>query len=572
MRFSQMFGTTLREAPSGTETVAQRLVLRSGLVGTLAPGVHAYMPLGWRALQAIGDLVRTEWRGVGGQEVALPLAQPLDKWNRSARPGYQPSDPPRFRDEANREVAVGMRRDQAVVRLARSQISSHNQLPVLLFEEGQRMSRQVGRRLGLIGSIASHVMLGYSLHADRANSTAFYERMCDSIDASLRHCDLEPLRAEATIGDEARGAGLSTLGWVMPHEYGEDTYATCSRCGYRATISAAQMAEPAAEDAELLPLEEVATPGAETIAALAEFLGVPEHRTLKVVFYSERGQVVCVAIRGDRTVDEKKLAAVLGSGEFYASTEGELASVGTVGGYGSPVALKEVRVIADRTVVAARNLVGGANRAGYHLLNVNTPRDFRVDQVADLAEVEDDDRCPGCEGTLQVQAGVELARAELLGDALSQVLEATFLDSQGRSQFPHLASYTVGLDRLLMAVVCEHHDEHGIKWPSSVAPHQIHLVGLNLNKTEIAEEAESLYVALLDKGFTVLFDDRNASPGVKFNDADLIGLPLRLTVSARSLRDGGVEVKWRNEAEREVRALEDLPSVLAALALPARSG
>ena len=566
MRFSQMFGTTLRDAPAGADTDAQRLAVRSGLVSSLAPGIHAYLPLGQQALRRFSEIVRAEWTAVGGQEVALPLVQPVDQWQRSGRQGALPLDTARFRDESSRELAAGMRREWAVMQLARSQINSHSQLPVLLFEEAHRISRRSQRRLGLLGSSAYHVVLGYSLHADADDSLAFYGRMSSTIENILRRCGLEPLRAEAAVGVQTTLEGRKAHSWVIPHQFGGEPFVSCQGCGYTAVLSAARMAAPIAEEGQDLPLEEVATPGAETIAALAEFLHVPQHRTLKVVFYSERGQVICVAIRGDRTVDEGKLAAVLGSGEFYASTEDELASVGTVGGYGSPAGLTGARVLADRTVLATRNLVAGANKAGYHLLNVNTPRDFQIDQVADLAKVEDGDPCPHCEGTMRVQAGVELARAEIMGSDLSQELDATFLDAQGRSQSPLLASYAVGLDRLLMAVIEAHQDEQGIIWPRSVAPYQVHLLGLNLNKPEIAEEVERLYGDLRSRGFSVLYDDRNASAGVKFNDADLIGLPLRLTLSSRSLRDGGVEVKWRGQSEREVRTLEDLPLVLRGFA------
>ena len=556
MRFSQLFGRTLREAPAGAEMAAQRLALRAGLVRSLAAGVTAYLPLGFRALSRLADLVRAEWTALGGQQMTLPLVQPVELWERSGRYDALRLDMPRFRDEANRELAAGMGHEEAVMELARSEISSHHQLPLFLFAVGVRISRRTERRGGLLSLSAYHVVQGYSLHADEADMAACYERLSQANEAVFARCGLEPLRAEAEVG---AADGCKAHRWLLPHEAGPDIFVRCHDCDYTATLAAARMAEPLPEEAEELPLGEVATPGAETIAALAEFLHVPAQRTLKVVFYTVRGRVVCVAIRGDRTVDEAKLAHVLGSADFYPSTADELAAVGTVGGYGSPMGLRGARVIADRTVAAARNLVAGANKAGYHVRNVNTPRDFPIDLVADLARVEEGDRCPRCGSRLALRAGIELARAEMRGSRLSESLDVTFLDEQGQARPLRMASYGLGLDRLLAAVVETHHDEQGIVWPPACAPYQVYLLGLNLNKPEVAEQAESLYRDLQARGVAVLYDDRDASAGVKFNDADLIGLPLRVTVSSRSLQQGGVEVKWRAQQERRVLAFEELP-------------
>jgi len=555
VRFSQLFGRTLREAPAGEEMAAQRLALRAGLGRSLAAGVVAYLPLGWRALSRLADLVREEWTALGGQQVTLPLVQPVELWKRSGRYDALRLDMPRFRDEAHRELTAGMGHEEAVMELARSEISSHHQLPVFLFALGARISRRTERRGGLLSLAAYHVVQGYSLHADAADMAAFYARLCAATETIFERCALQPLRAEAEVGT----ADICTAQrWLLPHEAGPDTFVRCQACDYTATLATARMAGPQPEEAEELPLEEVATPGAETIAALADFLHVPTHRTLKVVFYTVRGRVICVAIRGDRTVDEAKLAHVLGSADFYPSTEDELAAVGAVGGYGSPMGLRGARVIADRTVAAARNLVAGANKAGYHVRNVNTPRDFPMDLVADLAGVEEGDRCPHCGGRLALQAGIELARAAMPGSRLSEALNVTFLDEQGRARPLFLAAYGLGLDRLLAAVIETHHDEQGIVWPPACAPYQVHLLGLNLNTPEVAEQAESLYRNLQGRGVAVLYDDRDASAGVKFNDADLMGLPLRVTVSSRSLQQGGVEVKWRAQQERRVLTFEEL--------------
>jgi len=323
------------------------------------------------------------------------------------------------------------------------------------------------------------------------------------------------------------------------------------------------MAVPDPADETALPIEEIATPDASTIAALAAFLDVPEERTLKVVFFTVRGRVVCVAIRGDRKVDEAKLASILQDATFYASTEAELEAVGAVAGYGSPIGLRGVRVIADQTVPVSRNLVAGANKPGYHVVNVNTPRDFTIDQVADIAQVEDGDACAHCSGVLSLGNAIELARCTMFGSELSEALDVSYLAADGKSRSPHLSSYRLTLDAVLAAILETHNDEHGIVWPESCAPFDIQLVALNLNKTEVTVQAEALYSELLDMGLRVLFDDRNTSAGVKFNDADLMGLPVRITVSNRSLKQGGAEVKRRTEDSRSIILLADIRSYLA---------
>jgi prolyl-tRNA synthetase len=555
LRLSRLFGRTLREAPGFAEANAHRLALRAGLMRSLAPGAHAYLPLGRQAVLRLAGLVRAEWERLGGQEMALPLIQPVDLLERSGRYAVLRAGLVRYRDDAQRELAAGATGEEPILGLAGPEIGSHHQLPVFLFEMTHVLSRQASRR-GWPGWGASHVARGFTLHGDPGDMEKFYALALSAIDAIFERCEVRPVRALASPG------ASSAHHWLLPQPSGQDAIVRCSRCEYAAIPLAAGSAQPEQEQKDELPLEELATPGAETIAALAQFLGVPTHRTLKVVFYTVRGRVICVAIRGDRAVDEEKLARVLGEPDFSPSTEAELAAAGTVPGYGSPIGLQGVRVVADRTVAAARNLAAGANKAGYHVRNVNTPRDFEIDLVADLARVQEGDPCPRCAGTLSLTPGIRLAQAEMMGTELAEVLGVTYLGADGRARPLALASYSIGLDHLLAAVLETHHDDQGIVWPLACAPLQVHVAGLNLNKPEVAEKAEALYRELLAEGVSVLYDDRDASAGVKFADADLIGLPLRLTISARSLDQGGVEVKWRSEADRAIVSLADLPAVL----------
>ena len=325
--------------------------------------------------------------------------------------------------------------------------------------------------------------------------------------------------------------------------------ARCPGCGYAAERSWAMRDWPDPPAGDELPTEEIETPGCDTIASLAEFLGISAAQTLKMVFYSVAGRVTCVVIRGDRAVDEDKLARVLGTDQYYASLDNELAEVGAVGGYASPIGLDpgKLRVVADPSVRASKNSVSGANRPDYHIRNVNVPRDFEPGEWADLAVVEPGDPCPHCGSALVVEPAFALARAKAPAPCEADV---EYLDTEGRTHALWTAHWQLDLGRLMAAIVESHHDDYGILWPQVCAPFDVHLVALDLRKEDVAAQAEGLYARLRAAGLRVLYDDRSASAGIKFNDADLLGCPLRLTVSKRSVRDGVIEAKWRNSRER----------------------
>ena len=508
MRLSKLFGRTLRETPAEAETTGHALLLRAGMIRPLPSGTHSCLPLGWRAIRKIQGIIREEMEAIGGQELFMPCP-----------PGTH----------------------EVILDLARREISSYRQLPLVVYQVG------------------FPTLEGYSFHADQADLDAHCHRVQQATLNILHRCGLEPLVAEAAAGVE----------FVLPHEKGEETLARCGECGYVASLESATAAkEPVGAGEELREIEEVATPGVDTIAGLAEYLGLPTSRTAKAVFYTTGDQLLFVVIRGDLEVDEAKLARLLGTTELRPASEEEIRAVGAVPGYASPVGLTGVRVIVDDSIPLSRNLVAGANREGYHLRNVNYPRDFRAELVADIALVREGDACPSCGSALRLERAIELGRIRELGTGPSQAAGATFLDRDGRARPLALGHSTIELDRLMAAVAEAHHDEQGIVWPPALAPYQIHLVALGMRNPEVVEAAESLYADLQAHGYEVLYDDRNESAGVKFNDADLIGLPLRLTLSRRTLAQEGVEVKGRWEAESRVIALDRLPDQLKEL-LPA---
>ena len=507
MLLSRLLGKTLRQPPANAHLISHQLLIRAAYVRSQEAGLFTYLPLGVHALQRLRAWLRAELASLDGQEIEIPLP-----WG--AEPVRQ------------------------LVRLVDREVDSYRQLPLLLFRMATRSWPDSPSRAGLFGaserpSLAIHIFGGAPL-ADEA------DQVSGVLDRLLAACEVDWTWADCGAGDRA--------GYYL-HSAGDQEVALCPACGYAAERSSMPGTWPPPPEEPELPTEEVATPGCDTIASLAEFLDIPPSRTLKMVFYSVEGRVHCIVIRGDRTVDEAKLARLLGTDQYYASLEEELAAVGAVGGYASPIGLdsSRLRIVADPSVRSGRNFVSGANRPGYHIRNVNIPRDFEPGEWVDLALVEDGDPCPRCGGALQIEPAFALARAVAPAPCTPK---AEYLDPHGRGQPLWQARWTLDLGRLWAAIVEEHHDEHGILWPVASAPFDVHLLLLDARKEAVSEQATALYDRLRSEGFAVLYDDRPLSAGVKFNDADLIGLPLRLTVSKRSVKEGLIEAKWRTSAER----------------------
>jgi prolyl-tRNA synthetase len=522
MRLSMLLGKTLRQPPSEAHLPSHQLLARAGYVRGLEVGLFAYLPLGNLTLRRLHKVVRRELVPLGGQEVHLPFL-----------PETEPG--------------------RTWVRLVHREVDSYRQLPVLLFQLATRTLAQPRARAGLFGAserpfVQIQAFGGTDMQSVERQIAAALGRIWSA-------CDVKTVWAEAGNGD---------WGAYYPHGSGDEELVRCPDCGYAAERSWATTAWPQLPEEAELPPEEIETPGCATIAALAEFLDIPAAQTLKMVFYSVEGKVTCAVIRGDRAVDEDKLARVLGTDQYYTSLEDELASIGAVGGYASPIGLDQarVRVVADPSVRAGRNFVSGANRPDCHIRNVNIPRDFVPGQWADLALVEPGDACPHCGAALQIESAFALAQNVVPAPCRPEV---EYLDSEGRAHPLWMASWQLDLGRLMAAVVESHHDDYGILWPPACAPFDVHLVALDLRKEAVAAQAEALYERLQADGWAVLYDDRNASAGVKFNDADLIGIPLRLTVSKRSVKEDAIEAKWRDSRERLKLDDEGLAAELARL-------
>ena len=547
MRMSALFGRTLREVPSGTEVAGHGLLLRAGFVRPLAAGVFSYLPLAKRSLDKVSNILREEMEACGGQEVSMPVVHPAEIWEKSGRYAAIGPELVRLRDRRRRAMVLAMTHEEVVAGLVAGEVGSYQQLPRLVYQLQTKFRDDARPRAGLIRAREFTMKDAYSLDPDEEGLDRQYRALYRAYFRIFARCGLPTV---------AVGADVGIMGGNLAHEFmylspvGEDTILLCDTCGYTANRQVAEFLKPAAEPEEQRPIEKVATPQADTIEALSALLGVPRARTAKAVFMvatvGEEERFVFALVRGDMELNETKLANAVGAGELRPAHTEEIRAVGAEPGYASPVGLRDALVVADDADALSPNLVAGANEEGFHLLNVNHGRDFEADVVADVAAAERGSACPECGSPMRAERGVEVGNIFKLGTRYAEAFGAYFLDRDGGRKPVVMGSYGIGVGRLLSCIAEEHRDEDGLVWPVSVAPYHVHLVAPD------DEAALGLYGELRSAGVEVLYDDRRESLGTKFKDADLIGAPLRLTMTPRSLKNGGVEVKLRRERESRI--------------------
>lgn len=569
MRFSHLFGHTLREPPSDAEMDSHKLLLRGGFIRPLAAGLYTLMPLGYRVARRIEAILRQEMERIGAQEVLMPVLHPAEIWQATGRWDSTGSALMRLQDRSGRDYALAMTHEEVVADLARREVQSYRDLPRVIFHIQTKLRDEPRPRGGLLRVREFLMKDAYSLHPDAASLDDFYPRILEAYRRIFARCALPAVAVEADTGIMG---GADSHEFMLPHPAGEDRLLRCPACGYAANVERAEFRLPAEPAQALAEPQPVATPGCATIADVAAFVGVPTRQTLKAVFYTRQHatrELVFVVVRGDLEVNETKLVNLLGGGVLQPASDDEIRAAGAEPGYASPVGLRVrasrdgpgVLVVADRSIQAGANFVAGANREGYHLTGVNFPRDFAVTLLADVAQAQAGHLCPRCPGSLAAESAIELGHCFKLGTRYAESLGALYLDPEGQQRPVVMGSYGIGLGRLMAAVVEAHHDEAGIVWPPALAPFDVHLV--LLGKDEERPAADEVYALLREAGWETLYDDREESAGVKFADADLIGCPLRVTVSKRSLQAGGVEVKARWAAERQVVPVAALLDIVA---------
>ncbi|MEK6256547.1 MAG: proline--tRNA ligase [Chloroflexota bacterium] len=556
---SQLFTQTLRDAPADAETTSHKLLVQSGFIRQLGAGIYTLMPLAKRAVAKLENIMRDEINAIGGQEIFMPVVHPADLWKETNRWYEIGNEMSRFYDKNEHDMVLAMTHEEVVADLVRKDIQSYRQLPRLIYHIQTKWRDDPRPRAGLIRVREFTMKDSYSLDKDEAGLDKQYRAHYQAYFNIFNRCGLPSVAVKSDVG---------MMGGSMAHEYmylnpiGEDTLLMCEECGYMANRQIATFQKPKADEEEQLVMEKVATPDTSTIDALADYLKVPAAKTSKAVFMiakinedqDEVEKFIFANVRGDMDLNETKLANALKAKELRPATTEEIVAVGAVPGYASPIGLKNVVVVVDDIIPDSPNLVAGANEAGFHMLNVNHGRDYQSHIVADIAAARPGDLCPVCQHSLHESRGVEIGNIFKLGTKYTKGLGATFLNQNGKPEPVIMGSYGIGSGRLLACVVEEHNDENGIIWPISISPYHVHVVALRGGE----EAADKLYVELSEAGLEVLYDDRKDSPGVKFNDADLIGIPIRLTLSKRSLEENGVELKLRRDKDNEIVPLAEI--------------
>jgi prolyl-tRNA synthetase len=559
MRLTKLFGKTQREIPAEADTISHQLLLRTGMVNQVTAGVYTIMPLAWRSLKKIENIVRDEMNKADGQEITMPVLQPLELWQKSGRAEILGKTLFTFNDRREHSLILGPTHEEVVTELAARHVQSYRDLPLMVYQIQTKFRDEPRPRAGLV-RLREFVMKDlYSFDVDEAGVEISYQKMLQAYENIYKRCGLKAIIVEA---DSGAIGGKFSHEFMLPTESGEDTVISCPKCGYTANAEKAVFNKGATKSDPPAAIEEVATPGRKTIEELEAFLKISARQTLKAVFYMADNKFVFVVIRGDLLVNEIKLKNALHCQELRLATDAEVKEQGIVAGSASPVGLKGIMVVADDSVNSGTNFIAGGNKPDLHIKNVNYPRDFHADIVADIGLAEAGSRCAKCNSKFGAVRGIEVGHIFVLGTIYSTKLGANYIDAAGVSHPIVMGCYGLGLSRLLAAAIEQHHDDKGIIWPMPIAPYQVYLCPLYREGTKVAETAEKINVELEAAGLEVLFDDRLESPGIKFNDADLYGIPLRITISPRTLEKNSVEVKWRAEKEAKIMPIEGIASVI----------
>ena len=558
MRFSQLISKTLRTEPTEAETVSHRLMLKAGMIQQVASGIYSYLPLAWRSHRKVENIIRQEMDAAGGQELRMPVLQPMELWEETGRRAAFGENLFSLQDRRGRPMVLAPTHEEVITSIVRANVQSYRDLPAILYQIQTKFRDEPRPRAGLIRVREFDMKDAYSFNSDEDSLDSSYQAMAQAYRNIYRRCGLPAVMVEA---DSGAIGGKDSHEFILPTPSGEDTVITCPKCGYAANSEKARGTAQAVPVEPLLPMEEVSTPGVKTIAALSEHLGIPPNKTLKAVFYMADGEMVFATIRGDLDVNEVALKNSLRCHELALATEDEVKAAGLVAGSASPVGLRDIKRVGDESIQLGSNYAVGANVPDTHLINANYPRDFQVDLLANFALAQAGQGCVSCETELQSTRGIEVGHIFKLGTFFSETLGAYFVDSEGQQHPIMMGCYGIGVGRLLAAAIEQNHDEKGIIFPPQVAPYYAHLVGLNLSDPAVAQAADQLYKQLWDQGIETLYDDReDEAAGVKLNDADLLGLPVRLVVSPRNLRQSSVELKGRQQTEGELVPIENMVS------------
>ena len=549
MRYSELFLPTVREIPADAEIVSHQLMIRAGMIRKLTSGIYTYLPLGYRVIQKLEKIVREEMNRAGAQEVYMPMVQPRELWEESGRWNHYGKELLRFKDRNERECCLGPTHEEVITDLVRNEIKTYRQLPKNIYQIQTKYRDEIRPRFGVMRCREFGMKDAYSFDADEAGVDISYKKMFDAYTKIFQRCGLRFRAVEADTG---------SIGGSFSHEFmvmadtGEDALVFCGNCDYAANLEKAEIAMPERRQIsgkEFQPLENVHTPDMKSIEEVSTFLSVLPKDVVKTMIYSADGVPVAVLVSGDADVNEIKVKNYLNCDILEMADDAMIYEVtGAPRGFAGAIGIK-ARIIADYSLVNMTNFVMGANKEDYHVKNVNIGRDVSVDSFADLRIAKDTDLCPRCNGNLLFARGIEVGHVFKLGTKYSKTMKATYLDKSGKEKYMVMGCYGIGIGRTVAASIEQNHDVHGIIWPITIAPYQVIITPVNVNDESIRNIAEKLYESLLEKGVDVIIDDRDERAGVKFNDADLIGIPLRITIGKKALSEGKIEVKIRKSGE-----------------------
>lgn len=570
MRVSKLYAPTLREVPAEAEVVSHQLMLRAGFMRKAAGGIYTYLPLAWRVLKKIERIVREEMDAKGSQELLMPIVQPAEIWQESGRWDVYGAEMFRLQDRHNRCFCLGPTHEEMVTTLIRGDVRSYRQLPLSVYQIQNKYRDERRPRFGLMRGREFIMKDAYSFDRDEAGLDKSYQDMYDAYTNIFTRCGLNFRPVEA---DSGAIGGSGSHEFMVIADSGEAEIVFCTSCDYAANVEKAELFPLEAQEEAMLTKEEVVTPDCKTIADVCAYLKLPVDHSVKAVAYnSEKGLILCF-VRGDHEVNEIKVINTCGVIDLEMATEEQLAAAGTVGGYMGPVGIenKKVIVVVDATVMKMHNVCCGANKEGYHFINVNPGRDFTPTYVADIRLIQEGDPCPHCGGEVSKARGIEVGQVFKLFTKYSSALKATYLDENGKEQPIVMGCYGVGVSRTMAAAIEQNYDDNGIIWPIEIAPYHVLVVPVNTKDEASAAKAEEIYMQLKKVGLETVIDDRNERPGVKFKDADLIGYPLRVVVGPKTLTEGKLEVKIRKTGEIRYLPLDgdyvqDIKNILAELA------
>lgn len=567
MRYSELFLPTLKEEPADAEVISHKLMVRAGMIRKLAAGIYNFLPLGLRSIKKVENIVRKEMNRAGAIELLLPSVLPAELWKESGRWDKYGKELLRFKDRAEREFCLGPTHEEIITDIVRKEVRSYKQLPITLYQLQTKFRDEIRPRFGVMRAREFIMKDAYSFDADDEGADKSYWAMYNAYIRIFERCGLE---FRAVLADTGNIGGSFSHEFMVLAPTGEDVIMSCNRCDYAANLDLAEIGEGENKESrnteEEKTVQETHTPNLKTVEQVASFLKVEPGRLIKTMIIEADGKPIAALVRGNHELSLTKLKKAIGADTVQLGSEKTIVEVtGGPLGFSGPVGIK-VKSIADRSVKNIVNVVTGANKRDYHLVNVNPDRDFQVDQFADIRVASDGDLCPRCrDGTLRSSRGIEVGHVFKLGTKYSEAMNATFVDQNGKERFFIMGCYGIGIGRTVAAAIEQNYDENGIVLPLSLAPYETIVLPLNMKDGQVTSVAEHIYGRLVDLGIEVIIDDREESAGVKFKDADLIGIPIHVTVGPKTLKEGAVEIKLRKgaiskkvkveEVEREVESI-----------------